>query len=598
MVVWGAVFTCFLAMYLMASRIEAPAANDLKTLPWFVATPVLKDMKHLNKGRLRWNTVDIDEPVGDYISKHGVVWYRTVLPPDWIKPGKAILLERLNDADEVYLNDEKIGQTGAIYNTAREYRGVAPAYVARFYSLPASPENIDLAGPAVLEIKMQANFYRSSPGSGHILLGKSYELRRFADRLNAPARLRDSFILVLLIICSGVGLANMSGHNFDYRSRWMAPFFLSLAVAVFPSTLLAYEFLIYTPIIVQLCELSPVVPLALLHIGAITSTRILAIQWAIIIALYVALLAPYLFNFDVAYLLKFNIVQSVLVLFAFIPSLRFAILAVQDGHKVSKWSYLALSSMLAGVLCYAVFGQIIAPLWDPLGLAVIATGCCSLMAMTEHSAWDRRDLQKATGKILDAQDAEREKLARGLHDEVSHQLLASRLQLEVFLRQDGGANKADIQLVSEDLRKLGLDISALIEGLRPVALEEMTFVDIINHMAERWSRVGKLSVVTFLEDDLCIPEEVRFHILRILQEALLNVVRHSDAEIVEVHCHTHGRWCVLLVSDNGHGFPVENTHPGIGLGSMRERVKLIGGDLAVVSRPGGGCRAEVRFPLK
>jgi signal transduction histidine kinase len=97
--------------------------------------------------------------------------------------------------------------------------------------------------------------------------------------------------------------------------------------------------------------------------------------------------------------------------------------------------------------------------------------------------------------------------------------------------------------------------------------------------------------------DLTVSDAVQIHVVRILQEALLNAVRHAQATQVDITLERRGATGRLTVADDGCGFRPQDTPRGMGLSAMRERAGLIGGRFHLVAQPGRGCRIELEFPL-
>ncbi|MCT4610013.1 MAG: sensor histidine kinase [Pelagimonas sp.] len=533
-------------------------------------------------------------PPDRYSDRFAVTRYQAQIPEGWIHPGSALLIGHSSDAEQLFLNGQLIGSTGDIYTSARGYRGVAAAQIARFYPLPMQ---VVSEGPYQLEIVTFSAFYNVSPLDGLLMLGDAEALRDHANRLNAPIRLRDAGIIALLLVCAGFGAASASGQGYDSRNRWMAPFFLSLLCAVFPSTLTAYELGLNSPLFVQLTEASPVVPFGLLYLSAITAGRVSALQWGAVGGMYLTMAASYGLDVPLPVFVALGDIQAGLVIAAFVPSLWQILRAQRQGQRISRYAYAFVLSVVLGALAFAAFGPLLPPLWDPGGLMIIALSISALLVTADHMAWDRQALHQVTGQLLVAQDQERERLAKDLHDEVSHRLTASRLRLEAALRRADGLLPQDIRQTSEELRGLGLDISALVEGLRPASLEAMGFGDAVRHAVARWNRIGGLKLRIQMPADLAVSEAVQIHVVRILQEALLNAVRHAQATQVDITLERRGATGRLTVADDGCGFRPQDTPRGMGLSAMRERAGLIDGRFHLVAQPGRGCRIELEFPL-
>jgi signal transduction histidine kinase len=161
---------------------------------------------------------------------------------------------------------------------------------------------------------------------------------------------------------------------------------------------------------------------------------------------------------------------------------------------------------------------------------------------------------------------------------------------------------------AHDLRTLASlahgEVRRLSRGLRPAILEELGLASAIERLCEDFE--GSHSVKAVLPRDAAsatrLPPATETALYRIAQEALTNVARHAGASQVEVELARDPGWIKLSVRDDGRGFDTEKAEPlagggGFGLGSIRERTLMLGGELAVRTRPGSGTAIEVRMPV-
>ena len=209
-----------------------------------------------------------------------------------------------------------------------------------------------------------------------------------------------------------------------------------------------------------------------------------------------------------------------------------------------------------------------------------------------------RRLRKRAGAL------ERARLVRELHDGAVQSLIGVEMQVDVLRRSHSIA-----QPVGDELERIQLLLREEVAQLREL-MQQMKSVDIDGHKlpgflrdtVQRFQRETGISA-TFLMDDeeILLPQPVCRELARITQEALVNVRKHSGAKQVVVHLlHTHGNW-ELVVEDDGAGFPFDGrvSQSELDLSSrapavIRERVRLIQGELTIESRPGRGARVEVR----
>jgi two-component system sensor histidine kinase UhpB len=216
---------------------------------------------------------------------------------------------------------------------------------------------------------------------------------------------------------------------------------------------------------------------------------------------------------------------------------------------------------------------------------------------------DRRQLHRLSGAILQAQEDERQRVARELHDETAQSLTSLLLRLRLLERsQTPEVARAHVQ----ELRAL---TSQALDDVRRVALElRPKILDDLGLGAALAWRVDELNGVPGIRAALHVdhlgnrlPRSVELVLFRVAQEALTNVVRHARASEVQILLRRGGNQITLIIMDNGRGFDATRAgaQPGSGLGllGMRERVTLAGGDLRIDSPPQGGTRIVASIPL-
>jgi signal transduction histidine kinase len=197
---------------------------------------------------------------------------------------------------------------------------------------------------------------------------------------------------------------------------------------------------------------------------------------------------------------------------------------------------------------------------------------------------------------------ERNRLARELHDSVTQTIFSLTLTAQaarMLLDQDASRAAAQLDRVQELAQDALAEMRSLIRQLRPKTVAEQGLVPALQqHIAERQSRDG-LHVVLQVDGERRLPGETEEALFRIVQEALNNVVKHAQTDQVEVCLELRGETILVTVEDRGVGFDPAGVDSGpshLGLTSMRERVKALGGDLAVESQPQAGTRIRVEIP--
>jgi two-component system, NarL family, sensor histidine kinase UhpB len=198
--------------------------------------------------------------------------------------------------------------------------------------------------------------------------------------------------------------------------------------------------------------------------------------------------------------------------------------------------------------------------------------------------------------VLRAQEEERRRLARDLHDEVNQALTAILLRLEAAsqaappeLEEELGELKRLVNQAMEELLQLA-------RQLRPTALDDHGLLPALaTHVRRFASQTGiQADLQTHGEPDLAPDQEIAVY--RVAQEALANVARHSKASQVKVDLDTSGTALELRVRDDGTGFDSLRRRKGLGLDGMAERARLVGGELVIDSRPGVGTELVMRVP--
>lgn len=197
-----------------------------------------------------------------------------------------------------------------------------------------------------------------------------------------------------------------------------------------------------------------------------------------------------------------------------------------------------------------------------------------------------RELSKLSQRILSAQDEERRRIARVLHDELGQTLAAVKLELaagEDVTRAQGLIDRAISQ--TRDLA----------HSLRPPLLDDLGLGPSLRRLGRMVEEAGNVDVRVRVEITERLPQEHEGLLFSAAQEALRNIEAHAQARHVEIAVEQREGAIVLVVTDDGIGFD-HAAVPGLGLRGIRERVEGIGGRMSVFSRPGEGTRLEVEVP--
>jgi PAS domain S-box-containing protein len=217
----------------------------------------------------------------------------------------------------------------------------------------------------------------------------------------------------------------------------------------------------------------------------------------------------------------------------------------------------------------------------------------------------RERLQLLSHQLVDAQEAERRHIARELHDEIGQTLTAVKINLQAMQRSVDASALASrleesmgiVEQAIQQVRKLSLD-------LRPSLLDDLGLVATLRWYLDRQTKwAGFTPQFTAVPPEMRLPSNLETVCFRVVQEALTNVMRHAQAQLVRVELQQYETELQLLILDDGVGFEVEVTlervaqGTGLGLLGMQERVALLGGRIEIDSAPGRGTQIRVYLPL-
>jgi two-component system, sensor histidine kinase and response regulator len=221
-----------------------------------------------------------------------------------------------------------------------------------------------------------------------------------------------------------------------------------------------------------------------------------------------------------------------------------------------------------------------------------------------HTLLDQREnLRQMAGRLVSAQEEERRRISRELHDELGQALTAHNLNLHNLtgdLPSERPEMRNHIDLLISETNDMLNRVRHLAQNLRPPALDTLGLpLAITTYCQEFEKRTG---IPVLLQIDLSLPmiqDVYAVTLYRILQESLTNIIKHADANHVWVNLEQEENKLSLTIQDNGHGFDVENVQSnGIGIAGIRERLELVGGQLVVRTGPGRGVVVSAYLNLE
>lgn len=240
------------------------------------------------------------------------------------------------------------------------------------------------------------------------------------------------------------------------------------------------------------------------------------------------------------------------------------------------------------------------PRFDPEGTFCGYIGSC--IDITDRKSSEEA-LQELGGRLITAQEEERTRIARELHDDLSQRMALAMIDLDLLtndLQPPSPRVRKRLDDISRTINGLTSDIHGISHRLHPSKLDTLGLASAIKSLCAEFSNQHALQVRFSCQGmPEKVPPDVTLCIFRIAQEALRNVVKHSGVSEATIELSGHSDFLDLCISDSGAGFQVESlkTRSGLGLISVRERVRLVHGQLSIDSQPAKGTFIEVRIPL-
>jgi two-component system sensor histidine kinase UhpB len=204
--------------------------------------------------------------------------------------------------------------------------------------------------------------------------------------------------------------------------------------------------------------------------------------------------------------------------------------------------------------------------------------------------------RRAGSAALRAQEEERARVARDLHDEVNQSLTGLLLRLEAVREAAPPELEPELAETRSLANQAMQELLSLARQLRPTALDDLGLAAAIGGQVEQLDRSGLAAELSTEGDFSDLDDDVQLVVYRVAQEAITNAARHSEAQRIAVNLRRTERGVELTVADDGRGFAFEQSERGLGIGGMRERALLIGAELTIESRPGHGTTVRLSVP--
>ena len=223
----------------------------------------------------------------------------------------------------------------------------------------------------------------------------------------------------------------------------------------------------------------------------------------------------------------------------------------------------------------------------------------------------RKRYQTLLRQMITIQEEERKRIARELHDETSQQLTALTLNLQALIEmmEMRDAKDPEIKAMLKKSHNIAVqahtEVARLIRELRPTLLDTLGLPAAIHNLAETNLASRGINVATEFKgmEQRRLSPEAELTLFRVAQEAMSNIVRHSEAKKTMIRLECNSNECILCIEDDGKGFNVseitriEKDGRGAGLFGIRERVAVVGGEAYIESQPGKGAKATAKVPV-
>jgi len=229
---------------------------------------------------------------------------------------------------------------------------------------------------------------------------------------------------------------------------------------------------------------------------------------------------------------------------------------------------------------------------------MVAVPLMFLCAVTADARRTEKSLRNMSSSLIDAQEQERYRIARELHDDLGQELALMTVKLNGLIERSGETLKPGLSDLNDQLSAISATTREISHGLYPRQLEYVGLATAVKKLCEEMRRGNHFAVqLTMGNVPRQLESPIALCLYRVVQEAFHNVMSHSQARKVQVELGADQRRILLRIIDDGVGFELNQSASGLGLASMRQRVSSVGGSIEIDSAPMAGTRVEVLVPL-
>ncbi len=521
-------------------------------------------------------------------------WYRVGfrLPETDAPPAVwGISLGEMNTIEELYLNGVRIGGTGVFGSSIWQLFYVRQK--SRVYQLPEAVLKPH-SQMNTLAIRIQDDgFGASGIVKGPVILGDYISLLEQTQRGQWGRSVGNVTMLLLGAILFLVWIPLWLGGQRDVE-QLLFGVMLILYLFWFFTDSVGPQFGWVTPWLqewgrIAVCLLSIVVILyALTYLGMPTRTRTVYLFTCFMV---IQAVGPHIgmnWFWRLAAFYSYLITSIAILIYVGVQAVR----AARQGVP-GAWIILCALGWIILTFALTMSPKINAE-WAPALYTVHGFLLLLVIAFGQRYMQLQRDVQTLSSRLIDAQETERRRVARDLHDGLGQRLLANRVTLQMAQAQDPDPT---VEEIIDDLGETAEELRGVVRDLRPVFLETLGLSRALMGYCQRLQEAHEVDIIAVVEVPSPLTRQAEEHLFRIGQEALQNALQHADATRIALSCHATSKELVLDIRDNGRGMSRQDRHQsrGLGLVTMRERARLLGAQFIFNSQPGHGTHLAIRL---
>lgn len=206
--------------------------------------------------------------------------------------------------------------------------------------------------------------------------------------------------------------------------------------------------------------------------------------------------------------------------------------------------------------------------------------------------------EKSIQAVIQAQEEERKRIAKELHDGIVQELTTIKMGLNAFSNRVPPENQDEIKTLALQLDKSTKETREISHQMMPLALRELGLLPAIEDMFSRsFEHVGIRYEINHKNLEERLPEKIEISLFRIVQELVNNTIKHSKANLVELTLNKNENSILMVFEDNGIGYNTDQAHNGLGINNLNSRVKFVNGVITLESSKDNGSSAIIRIPI-